>query len=168
MGGFLGPLILSKERSARLSRIRSYHSKDSWFVMGAILRRSAIIFCLGVVLFFALKPGPEVPNALVPDKVRIYFNTHDALRNQLGFGLLSMAVLFSLMTKSFFNQRQVLAVFLIALLIPTLEFAQRWMPERHVDFKDVLNGWLGLGGACVLYGIMWWIWQIGTRSGSKN
>ena len=74
--------------------------------MGAILRRSAIIFCLGVVLFFALKPGPEVPNALAPDKVRIYFNTHDALRNQLGFGLLSMAVLFSLMTKSFFNQRQ--------------------------------------------------------------
>ncbi len=136
--------------------------------MGAILRRLAIIFCLGVVLFFALKPGPEVPNALAPDKVRIFFNTHDALRNQLGFGLLSLAVLFSLMTKSFFNQRQILAVFLIALLIPTLEFAQRWMPERHVDFKDVLNGWLGLGGACAVYGIMWWIWQIGTRSRSKN
>jgi VanZ family protein len=168
MGGFLGPLILSKERSARLSRIHSYYSRDSWFVMGAILRRSAIIFCLGVVLFFALKPGPEVPNALVPDKVRIYFNTHDALRNQLGFGLLSVAVLFSLTAKSFFNQRQVLAVVLIALLIPTLEFAQRWMPKRHVDFKDVLNGWLGLGGACVLYGIMWWIWRIATRSGSKN
>ena len=168
MGGFLGPLILSKERSARFSRIRSYHSKDSWSVMGAILRCCAIIFCLGVVLFFALKPGPEVPNALAPEKVRIYFNTHDALRNQLGFGLLSMAVLLSLMTKSFFNQRQILAVFLIALLIPTLEFAQRWMPERHVDFTDVLNGWFGLGGACVLYGIMWWIWRIVTRSGSKN
>jgi hypothetical protein len=154
MGGFLGPLILSKERRGHFSRIRSYHAKVSWFVMGAILRRSAIIFCLGVVLFFALKPGPEVPNALVPDKVRIYFNTHDALRNQLGFGLLSMAVLFSLMTKSFFNQRQILAVFLIALLIPTLEFAQRWMPKRHVDFKDVLNDGLArrlasLGGHVV-------------------
>ncbi len=136
--------------------------------MGAILRRLAIIFCLGVVLFFALKPGPEVPNALAPDKVRVFFNTHDALRNQLGFGLLSLAVLFALMTKSFFNQRQILAVFLIALLIPTLEFAQRWMPERHVDFKDVLNGWVGLGGACAVYGIMWLIWQIGTRSRSKN
>ena len=136
--------------------------------MGAILRRFTIIFCLGVVLFFALKPGPEVPNALVPEKVRVYLNTYDAVRNQLGFGLLSLAVLFSLMTKSFFNQRQVWAVLLIALLIPTLEFAQLWMPERHVDFKDVLNGWLGLGGACAVYGIVWWIWHIGTRSRSKN
>ncbi len=136
--------------------------------MGAILRRFTIIFCLGVVLFFALKPGPEVPNALVPEKVRVYLNTYDAIRNQLGFGLLSLAVLFSLMTRSFFNQRQVWAVLLIALLIPTLEFAQLWMPERHVDFKDVLNGWLGLGGACAVYAIVSWIWHIGTRSRSKN
>ena len=100
--------------------------------------------------------------------MRVYLNTYDAIRNQLGFGLLSLAVLFSLMTRSFFNQRQILAVLLIALLIPTLEFAQLWMPERHVDFKDVLNGWLGLGGACAVYGIVSWIWHIGTRSRSKN
>ena len=136
--------------------------------MATFLRRFAIFFCLGVVLFFALKPGPEVPHALAPDQVRIFLNSNDALRNQLAFGLFGIAVLFSLMTKSFLNRRQILAVSLIALLIPALEFAQIWMPERHVDFDDVLNGWLGLGVACVLYAVVWWIWQTTRRSGSKN
>jgi hypothetical protein len=136
--------------------------------MAALLRRFAIIFCLGVAIFFALKPGPEVPHALAPDSVRVYLNTHDALRNQLAFGLFGIAVLFSLMTKDLLNRRQILAVSLIALLIPALEFAQNWMPERHVDFDDVLNGWLGLGVACGLYAVVWWIWRITTRSGSKN
>ena len=134
--------------------------------MAAFIRRLAILFCLGVVLFFALKPGPEVPHALVPGQVRIFLNSHDALRNQLAFGLFGIAALFSLMTKSFLNRRQILAVSLIALLIPAVEFAQIWMPERHVDFDDVLNGWMGLGMACVLYASAWWIWQTTRRSGS--
>ena len=134
--------------------------------MATFLQRFAIVFGLGVILFFALKPGPEVPHALAPDQVRVFLNSHDALRNQLAFGLFGIAALFSLMTKSFLNQRQILAVCLIALLIPALEFAQIWMPERHVDFDDVLNGWLGLGVACGLYAVVWWIWRITTRSGS--
>jgi VanZ family protein len=136
--------------------------------MATFLRRFAIFFCLGVVLFFALKPGPEVPHAMAPDQVRIFLNSNDALRNQLAFGLFGIVALFLLMTNSFLNQRQILALSLIALLIPALEFAQIWMPERHVDFDDVLNGWLGLGVACVLYAIGWWIWQTTRRSVSKN
>ena len=42
------------------------------------------------------------------------------------------------------------------------------MPERHVDFMDVLNGWLGLGVACVLYAIVWWIWQTGREAVRKT
>jgi hypothetical protein len=136
--------------------------------VATFLRRFVIIFCLGVVLFFALKAGPEVPRALAPEEVRIYLNSNDALRNQLAFGLFGIAAIFSLMTKSFLNRRQILAVSLIALLIPAVEFAQIWMPERHVDFKDVLNGWLGLGVACALYAVVWWIWQIARRCGSKK
>jgi hypothetical protein len=56
----------------------------------------------------------------------------------------------------------------IALLIPSLEFAQFWMPERHVDIDDVLNGWLGLGVACLLYAIVWWLWRIVAPSRSRN
>ena len=134
--------------------------------MATFLRRFAIVFGLGVILFFALKPGPEVPHALAPDQVRVFLNSQDALRNQLAFGLFGIAALFLLMAKSFLNQRQILAVCLIALLIPALELAQIWMPERHVDFDDVLNGWLGLGVACVLYASAWWIWQTTRRSGS--
>ena len=134
--------------------------------MATFLRRFAIVFGLGVILFFALKPGPEVPHALAPDQVRVFLNSQDALRNQLAFGLFGIAALFLLMAKSFLNQRQILAVCLIALLIPALELAQIWMPERHVDFDDVLNGWMGLGMACVLYASAWWIWQTTRRSGS--
>ena len=127
--------------------------------MATILRSFVVIFCLGVVLFFALKPDPEVPRAVAWDQVRVFLNSHDALRNQLAFGLFGIAALFALMTNSLLNRRQLVAISLIALLIPMLEFAQIWMPERHVDLDDILNGWLGLGLACVLYLIVCGSWR---------
>jgi hypothetical protein len=71
--------------------------------MATFFRFLAIICCLAVVLFFALKPDPEVPHGMAPDQVKVYLNSHDALRNQLAFGLFGIAALFSLMTKSFLN-----------------------------------------------------------------
>jgi VanZ like protein len=136
--------------------------------VAAFLRRFVILFCLGVVLFFALKPGPEVPHALAPGDVRIYLNSNDALRNQLAFGLFGIAALFVSMTKRFLNRRQILIVIMIALLIPALELAQIWMPKRTVDLDDVLNGWLGLGLACIFYMVFRWIWQIARRFSWKN
>ena len=136
--------------------------------MATFIRSLAVVFCLAVVLFFALKPGPEVPHALASDQIRIFLNSHDALRNQLAFGLFAIAVLFALMTKRLLNRRQFVAISLITLLIPALELAQIWMPERHVDIDDVLNGWLGLGIACLLYVILWRLWRIATPSRSKN
>ena len=136
--------------------------------MATFIRSLAVVFCLAVVLFFALKPGPEVPQALASDQIRIFLNSQDALRNQLAFGLFAIAVLFALMTKRLLNRRQLVAISLITLLIPALELAQIWMPERHVDIDDVLNGWLGLGIACLLYVILWRLWRIATPSRSRN
>jgi VanZ family protein len=136
--------------------------------VATFLRRFVILFCLGVVLFFALKPGPEVPRALAPLDMRIYLNSNDALRNQLAFALFGIASLFMLMTRTFLNRGQMLAVFLIALLIPALEVAQIWMPNRSADLNDVLNGWLGLGLACALYAVVRWICQIARPSRWKN
>ncbi len=136
--------------------------------MATYLRRFVILFCLGVILFFALKPGPEVPRALAPLDVRIYLNSNDAMRNQLAFALFGIAALLMLMTKSFLNRGQIVAVVLIALLIPALELAQIWMPDRSADLDDVLNGWLGLGLACVLYAVVRWIWQIVRPRSWKN
>jgi VanZ like family len=136
--------------------------------MATFIRSLAVVFCLAVVLFFALKPGPEVPRAMASDQIRIFLNSHDALRNQLAFGLFGIAALFALMTKRFLNRGQLATISFIALLIPALEFVQVWMPERHVDIDDVLNGWLGLGVACLLYAIVWWLWRIVTPSRSRN
>jgi hypothetical protein len=136
--------------------------------MATFIRFLAVGFCLAVVLFFALKPGPEVPRTMASDQIRIFLNSHDALRNQLAFGLFGIAVLFALMTRTLLNRRQLVAISLITLLIPALEFAQIWMPERHVDIDDVLNGWLGLGIACLLYVIVWRLWRIATPNRSKN
>ena len=136
--------------------------------MATFIRFLAVVLCLAVVLFFALKPGPEVPRAMASDQIRIFLNSHDALRNQLAFGLFGIAALFALMTKRFLNRGQLATISFIALLIPALEFAQVWMPERHVDIDDVLNGWLGLGVACLLYAIVWWLWRIVTPSRSRN
>jgi glycopeptide antibiotics resistance protein len=142
---------------------------NGWlFAMATFLRSFAVILCLVAVLFFALKPGPEIPHAIASDQVRIFLNSHDALRNQLAFGLFGIAVLCALMTKRFLNRSQLVAISVIALLIPALEIAQLSMPERHVDIDDVLNGWLGLGVACFLYVIAWRLWQIATRSSSKS
>ncbi len=136
--------------------------------MATLLRLVAITFCLGIVLFLSLKPGSEVPYGIAPDEVRVYLNTHDALRNQLAFGLFGIATLLALMTKNFLNGRQIWAILLIALLVPALEIAQTWMPERHVDSDDVLNGWLGLGLASALYAGIWWLREIWARSNPEN
>ncbi len=136
--------------------------------MATFIRSLAVVFCLAVVLFFALKPGPEVPHGMTSDQIRIFLNSHDALRNQLAFGLFGIVALFALMTKRLLNRSQLVAIAFIALLIPALEFAQVWMPERHVDFDDVLNGWFGLGLACLVYVIVWRLWRIMTPSRSGN
>ncbi len=136
--------------------------------MTKLLRALLFIVCLGIILFFALKPEPEVPKAMAPEGVRIFFNTFDAFRNQLAFGLFGVAALLLLMGRRIVNGKQVAGVAAIAVLIPILEFAQIWMPQRHVDFDDVLNGWLGLGLACLLYLVARWLWRMVTREGSKT
>jgi VanZ family protein len=136
--------------------------------MTKFLRSLLFIGCLGIILFFALKPDPEVPKAVAPSDVRVFFNTFDAFRNQLAFGMFGVATLLLLMGPRIFNMKQIVGVAAIAVLIPILEFAQIWMPTRHVDVDDVLNGWLGLGLACLLYLAARGFWKILTREGSKT
>ncbi len=136
--------------------------------MTKLLRSLLFIACFGMILFFALKPDPEVPKTMAPEDVRIFFNTFDAFRNQLAFGLFGIAGLLLLMGRRIVNWKQIAAVAAIVVLIPALELTQIWMPQRHVDFDDVLNGWLGLGLACLLYLVARWLWRIVTREGSKT
>ena len=136
--------------------------------MTKFLRSLLFIGCLGIILFFALKSDPEVPEGIAPDDVRVFFNTFDAFRNQLAFGLFGLAALLLLMGRRILNRKQMVGVAAIALLIPILEFAQIWMPQRHVDIDDVLNGWLGLGLACLLYLAARGLWKIVAPDGSKT
>jgi hypothetical protein len=136
--------------------------------MTKFLRSLLFIGCLGIILFFALKSDPEVPKGMAPSDVRVFFNTFDAFRNQLAFGLFGLAALLLLMGRRILNRKQIVGVGAIALLIPILELAQIWMPQRHFDVGDVLNGWLGLGLACLLYMVIRGLWKIVTREGSKT
>jgi VanZ family protein len=136
--------------------------------MTKLLRSLLFIACFAIILFFGLKPDPEVPRKIAPEDVRIFFNTFDAFRNQLAFGLFGIATLLLLTDRRVVNWKQIAAVTTIVVLIPTLEFAQFWMPQRHVDFDDVLNGWLGLGVACLFYLAVRWLWRVVTREGSKT
>ncbi|HEY5811623.1 MAG TPA: hypothetical protein VIT23_03100 [Terrimicrobiaceae bacterium] len=136
--------------------------------MAIFFRILFFVGCLGLVLFFALKSDPEVPKAMAPSDVRIFFNSFDALRNQLAFGLLGLAALLVFMSAILVNRGQIAIISLIGVLIPALEIAQLWMPHRHVDFKDVLNGWLGLAVACFLYLTARGLWQLATGSTSKT
>jgi hypothetical protein len=136
--------------------------------MTKFLRSLLFIACVGIVLFFGLKPDPEVPKAIAPADVQVFFNTFDAFRNQLAFGLCGIATLLLLMGRSIFNAKQIVAICTIAVLIPIMEFAQIWMPTRHVDVDDVLNGWIGLGLACFLYLAARGFWKIVARESSKT
>jgi VanZ family protein len=136
--------------------------------MRKLLRSLLLVTSLAVILFFALKANPEVPKAMAPLKARIFFNTFDAFRNQLAFALFGIATLLLLMGRSFWNRKQLVAVSLIALLIPLLEVLQIWMPQRHADVGDVLNGWLGLGLACIVYLVVRWLWRIATGRREKT
>jgi VanZ family protein len=136
--------------------------------MTKLLRSLLFIACLAIILFFGLKADPEVPKKMAPEDVRIFFNTFDAFRNQLAFGLFGIAALLLLTDRRIVNWKQIAAVALIAVLIPALELAQIWMPQRHVSFDDVLNGWLGLGLACLVYLVARWLWRVVTREGSKT
>ncbi len=158
--GVKGALFLTSDYSSPTYADHSFMTK--------FLRSLLFIACLGMILFFALKPDPEVPKEMAPENVRIFFNTFDAFRNQLGFGLFGMAALLLLMGRRILNVKQIVAVCSIAVLIPVLEFAQVWMPGRQVDIYDVLNGWLGLGLACLLYLAARGFWKIVTREASKT
>jgi VanZ family protein len=158
--GVNGALFLTSDDCSHIYADHSFMTK--------FLRSLLFIGWLGIILFFALKPDPEVPKGMAPDDVRVFFNTFDAFRNQLAFGVFGIAALLLLMGRRILNVKQIVAITAIALLIPILEFAQIWMPERHVDFDDVLNGWLGLGLACLLYLAARSFWRIVSREGGKT
>ena len=145
-----------------------FHTCADHSFMTKVLRSLLFLGCLGIILFFALKPDPEVPKAMAPNDVRVFFNTFDAFRNQLAFGLFGVATLLLLMDQRVLNMKQIVGVCAITVLIPILEFAQIWMPTRHVDVDDVLNGWLGLGLGCLFYLGARGFWKILTREGSKT
>ena len=82
--------------------------------MTKFLRSLLFIGWLGIILFFALKPNPEVPKGMAPDDVRVFFNTFDAFRNQLAFGVFGITALLLLMGRRILNAKQIVAIAAIA------------------------------------------------------
>ena len=124
--GVKGALFLTSDDYSHIYADHSFMTK--------FLRSLLFIGWLGIILFFALKPDPEVPKGMAPDDVRVFFNTFDAFRNQLAFGVFGITALLLLMGRRILNVKQIVAIAAIALLIPILEFAQIWMPDtacRH-------------------------------------
>ena len=47
---------------------------------------------------------------MAPDDVRVFFNTFDAFRNQLAFGLFGISALLLLMGRRILNVKQIVAI----------------------------------------------------------
>lgn len=110
------------------------------------LRFLPLTLLLGFVLFFALRPSSN-PAELgwFPTWLTMGGDTADAWRNFAAFFVLTVAALLAFRP----HWRVVLAG--MALLVIGLEAAQNLIPDRWLEWADVLEGLAGVALAGFLY-----------------
>ncbi len=120
-------------------------SQGKW--LRALLGAGLLALC-AVVLWFTLEPTPGGHRAHeLPRFFSEWLNDNDFLANYLAF--------FALAVASFtigFRKPGVRMVLLLLLLLPNgIEFAQKWIPGRVSDWRDVAAAWGGIGTAWLIF-----------------
>ena len=124
-------------------------------------RAAPLVIAAGVTLFLQLKAVPslsDVPH--VPRAWVAFFDTHDFLKNALGFGGLAAAVQFA----SFGMRPPASGPVLwrtggLMVTVAALELAQVFLPERSCDWHDIVAGCLGIAISC-----FFWIGMVQARN----
>jgi glycopeptide antibiotics resistance protein len=115
-----------------------------WFGMSLLC---AGVVGIGLVIFLSLRSSPAISSVRwVPGIISHWADRHGRACNFPAYGML--AVPFLMITSTFRQQARVIG--LLALLIISLEFAQRAIPTRVCDLGDVAWGWAGLVAAWVI------------------
>lgn len=101
----------------------------------------------GLVLFFALRPSSNPADlAWLPSWVGWGGDMADAWRNLGAYFLLTLAAIFAL------PEFRPLVLLILFLLVAGLEALQGFLPDRWMEWTDILLGWAGVGAGALL---MW-------------
>lgn len=133
-------------------------NRDTWPMraLRGVGRFAPVCVATTLVLFLALRPQPslsDVPE--IPRAVVAIFDAQDFLNNVAGFGGLTLTVHFAFARDvSDLRRRVALLAAIVGVMIIALELAQRFIPRRTCDWRDVFAGGLGVGLASML-----WLWD---------
>jgi len=137
-------LWLPKRRIPALHHRLEGKSMPSWFWM-RFLRFIPFLLLLGLILFFGLRTSANLweldwlPRWLVQGG-----EDPDAWRNTGAYFLFTLTVLFA------FRGPRWLILFLCGCLVVGVETAQNMLPERWLQWTDILYGFLGVSLAGAL------------------
>ena len=101
----------------------------------------------GLVAFFALRPSSNPADLpWMPTWLAWGGDQADAWRNVGAYFLLTLAALIAL------PDQKVPVLVLLGLLVPGLEALQGFLPDRWLEWTDILLGWAGVAAGAIL---MW-------------
>lgn len=112
-----------------------------------IWRFLPLVLVGGLVGFFALRPSSNPADLpWLPSWLGWGGDSADAWRNMGAYFLLTVAAWIAL------PAQRVLVLLILALLVPGLELLQEFLPDRWLEWTDVLWGWAGVAVGALL---MW-------------
>lgn len=136
--------------------------------MKQLAYRGLFLLTLAAILYLDLRPDSRAATTpLFPAWLGAWFDHHDTARNFIGFAVLTLASLIAFGSPAPHpsaqpandqpavapsgDRRQLLLLAALVALVVLLELAQRWIPARTADPKDVLAGGVGIGFAWLLW-----------------
>jgi glycopeptide antibiotics resistance protein len=113
-----------------------------------------IAAALGVLAFLALRHSPYLQSiAWMPRPLGVWSDHHGVFRNTVAFFALGLLVFLLLGPNPWY-------LVTLCIFSTALEVAQRWIPGRFFDWKDI---WASLAGIILAWPLAWVLRWAGTK-----